>query len=109
MRPANIMWRSVAEEASMSCVEIRLIDFEDAELFGDEICPELVSTIIKLGDRRYPFTTGDEKTTQTANKFHNDFFLYHILLRCGREYFSAVIEFFRLAKSQLVEFEFGRK
>eukprot|EP01042_Synura_sphagnicola_P002353 gene2353-biopygen2567 len=74
MRPANVMWRPVAEDTSMSCVEVRLIDFEDAELFGDEISSELVTAVIRSRDRRYPFTEGDERTTQIANKFHNEFF-----------------------------------
>ena len=100
MRPANIMWRPVPEEASMSCVEIRLIDFEDAELFGDEICPELVSTIIKLGDRRYPFTTGDEKTTQTANKFHNDFF-YEAVSQWTASEFENFQEFMALSGAEI--------
>ena len=84
----------------MSCVEIRLIDFEDAELFGDEICPELVSTIIKLGDRRYPFTTGDEKTTQTANKFHNDFF-YEAVSQWTASEFENFQEFMALSGAEI--------
>jgi len=100
MRPANIMWRPLAEDTSMFFVEVRLIDFEDAELFGDEISSELVSTIIKLGDRRYPFTEGDEKTTQMANKFHNDFF-YEAVSQWTTSEFDNFQEFMTLSGAEI--------
>ena len=73
-RPANIMWRVITVE-DFTQVELRLIDFEDAELFNYVIPSEFVATVVENGDSRYPFTSGDEKTEQLAKRFHNDFFL----------------------------------
>ena len=73
-RPANVMWRPVVGEES-SQVELRLIDFEDAELFDHVIPSEFVTAVVMLSDPRYPFTSGDEKCVQLAKKLHNDFFL----------------------------------
>jgi len=78
LRPANIMWREArgmegGEEGS--CVELQLIDFEDAVFFEDLIPAGFVKFVVEYNDSRYPFVRGDEKTIQLARKFHNDFFL----------------------------------
>jgi hypothetical protein len=74
-RPANIMWRRAVTTEDMSRVELYLIDFEDSELFDHEIPSEFVAAVVRSGDMRYPFRSGDENAVQLARKFHNDFFI----------------------------------
>jgi hypothetical protein len=50
LRPSNIMWRRV--DPSIPSVEMRLVDFADAQLF-DTIIP---NRYVSLCDRRYPFS-----------------------------------------------------
>jgi hypothetical protein len=50
LHPRNIMWRCV--DPNIPAIEMRLVDFEDARLFGTIIPNRYVS----LCDRRYPFS-----------------------------------------------------
>jgi len=71
LRPANIMWRAINDLA----VELRVIDFEDAVRFDYVIPKDLIETVVRTCDRRYPFQSGDESSVQLAQEFHNNFFL----------------------------------
>jgi hypothetical protein len=55
LHPRNIMWRRV--HPSIPTLEMRLVDFEDARLFGTIIPNRYVS----LCDRRYPFSEGQRQ------------------------------------------------
>jgi hypothetical protein len=55
LHPRNIMWRCV--DPNIPAIEMRLVDFEDARLFGTIIPNRYVS----LCDRRYPFSEGQRQ------------------------------------------------
>jgi len=65
------MWRP----RGASGVELRLIDFEDAVLFGHVIPIQLINHVVENWDWRYPFKDGDEKVVQLAKPIHNNFFV----------------------------------
>jgi hypothetical protein len=56
LHPRNIMWRCCVDR-NVPAIEMRLVDFEDARLFGTIIPNRYVS----LCDRRYPFSVGQRQ------------------------------------------------
>jgi hypothetical protein len=76
LRPANIMWRESSVEEHG--VEMFLIDFEDAVIFGDIIPLEFIQFVVETKDGRYPFTVSDLDHELVAQVYHNEFF-YHAI------------------------------
>jgi hypothetical protein len=69
-RATNIMWK----QDSDGTVAIKLIDFEDALVFGQTISRCLISKIIEGNDFRYPIVH-DISENQVVGPMHNQFFL----------------------------------
>jgi hypothetical protein len=77
LRPSNIMWRQV--DGSDQNIEIKIIDFEDAVMFGQLIPQSFIETVIHLPDYRYPFLhTWRNVERVLAVHEHNTFF--HLLI-----------------------------
>jgi hypothetical protein len=81
LRPENVMWRRVTD-IDCACgsigIELKVIDFEFALMFGQVVPKLFVDSILNTKDRRYPFTEADRSRPVLANKLHNDFFLHAI-------------------------------
>lgn len=90
LHPANILWRSatsttLSDECTVADVventlHIKIIDFEDAVIFGDTINIEWVATIADKHIYRYPFAACSLIHNHVAEKWNNDFFLEAIKL-----------------------------
>ena len=77
LRPNNIMWRPVGS-TDTHLVEIRIIDFEDAGLFGSLVPPPFVKHVIKHADYRYPFDELSIDKYPKVSEIHNNFFYFVI-------------------------------
>jgi len=79
LRPSNIMWQWNKE---MNSVDIQIIDFEDAVTFGSKI--RFVEILKADACRRYPIM--DDKNSEYASAYHNNWFLVSIKLWLKDEY-----------------------
>jgi hypothetical protein len=66
-------------------LELKVIDFEFALLFGQVVPEAFVHAIVSTEDRRYPFTEKDASGPVRADASLNDFFMNAIgsWLRCN--------------------------
>ena len=71
LRPANIMWR----EVDSNSIEMKLIDFEDAQMFGFTIPNSFVNNVVSDKDYRYPFVYQNFDSDLAANQEHNEFYI----------------------------------
>ena len=71
LRPANIMWR----EVDSNSIEMKLIDFEDAQMFGFTIPNSFVNNVVSDKDYRYPFVNQNVDSVLAANQQHNEFYI----------------------------------
>jgi serine/threonine protein kinase len=56
LRPENLMWRWVTDGAGGGGLELKVIDFEFALMFGQVVPEAFVHAIVSTKDCRYPFT-----------------------------------------------------
>jgi hypothetical protein len=71
LRPANIMWR----EVDSNSIEMKLIDFEEAQMFGFTIPHSFVNNVVSDKDYRYPFVYQIVDSDLAANQQHNEFYI----------------------------------
>ncbi|RYG99175.1 hypothetical protein EON65_50545 [archaeon] len=55
LHPANISWRATGDR-KLNLIELRLVNFEDAQLFGQVIVKEYVEAMVRRHDVQYRFT-----------------------------------------------------
>jgi serine/threonine protein kinase len=73
LRPSNIMWRWNQEKQK---IEIKIIDFEDAVIFGEKI--RFIERLKYDVMHRYPLMNTKER--EYASSYHNDWFFHSIQL-----------------------------
>jgi hypothetical protein len=76
LRPANILWRVQGGR-----MRLKICDFEDSVLFGEQISSEYLSRIMDKNDYRYPFTRRYNGDLVQYGCARNNYYFRNIIVR----------------------------